>query len=32
VEAGRMAYLAGIAGESKTAQATSPLIGLLNEE
>ncbi len=32
VEAGRMAYLAGIAGESKTAQATSPLVGLLNEE
>lgn len=32
VEAGRAAYLAGIAGESKIAMATSPLAGLLNEE
>ena len=32
VEAGRMAYLAGVAGESKIARATSALVGLLNEE
>jgi thiazole synthase len=32
VEAGRMAFLAGIAGESKIADATSPLVGLLNEK
>lgn len=32
VEAGRTAYLAGIAGESKIAIATSPIAGLLNEE
>ncbi len=32
VEAGRMAYLAGIADESKIARATSPLVGLLNNE
>lgn len=32
VEAGRMAYLAGISGESKIARATSPLVGLLNEK
>ena len=32
VEAGRMAYMAGIAGESKIARATSPLAGMLNEK
>ena len=32
VEAGRIAYLAGIAGESKIANASSPLVGFLNEE
>jgi thiazole synthase len=31
VEAGRLAYLAGMAGESKTAKPSSPLTGFLNE-
>lgn len=31
VEAGRLAFLSGIAGESKIASATSPLAGIINE-